>query len=122
LTGPNRGHTRAESDRDGPVRAALSSIGAHAQYANRVRADQLAAALTDLEAGTLTGAQREAAVRSAHQLAGSAGTFGHVAASLSASWFERFFSAQVPNTEQVAEAWWQLEELRRSLEEPLDLG
>ena len=109
-------------DGDGRVRAALTSIGAHARRANLVRAAQLADALSSLEADTLTGTQREAAVRSAHQLAGSAGTFGQEPASDLASWFERFFSVSASgDSTDLGHARHQLDELHRSLEEPPDL-
>ncbi|HEY5848584.1 MAG TPA: Hpt domain-containing protein [Microlunatus sp.] len=113
---------RSDVDSDGRVRAALSSIGAHARRANLVRAEQLSDALGCLEADALSLSQREAAVRSAHQLAGSAGTFGQEPASTLASWFERFFSGHTPqDRENVAHARRQLAELRRSLDDPPDL-
>lgn len=112
----------SDFDSDGRVRAALSSIGAHARRANLVRAEQLSDALARLEADALSLSQREAAVRSAHQLAGSAGTFGQEPASTLASWFERFFAAPaVQDREDVAQARRQLVELRRSLDDPPDL-
>lgn len=108
---------------DKRVREALTSIGAHARTTNLVRAEQLDDALTQLETGGLDGAQREAAVRSAHQLAGSAGTFGLGAASGLASWFERFFGrAENAASSELSEARHQLSQLRISLEESPDLG
>jgi hypothetical protein len=114
--------SRADLDGDGRVRAALTSIGAHARTANLVRAEQLTDALAQLEADLLTDTEREAAVRSAHQLAGSAGTFGQEPASLAARWFERFFSVPGPrDSEDLDGARRQLDELHRSLDEPPDL-
>lgn len=114
--------SRAELDGDGRVRAALTSIGAHARTANLVRAEQLTDALSRLEADTLTEPQREAALRSAHQLAGSAGTFGQESASLSARWFERFFSDSAPrDARDLERARRQLDELHRNLAEPPEL-
>lgn len=104
------------------VREALTSIGAHARTANLVRAEQLDVALSRLETGGLDGAEREAAVRSAHQLAGSAGTFGLGAASRLASWFERFFGrADATASGDLREARERLTELRTRLEDPPDL-
>lgn len=109
-------------DGDGRVRDALTSIGAHARSANLARAAQLADALRSLEADTLSGTQRDTAVRSAHQLAGSAGTFGQQPASRLASWFERFFTGTASaDAKELGHARRQLDELQRSLEEPPDL-
>lgn len=104
------------------VRAALTSIGAHARTANQGRADQLEAALEMLEGGGLSRSQRDVAVHSAHQLAGSAGTFGLAPASQAASWFERFFGAvDHPGPDELATARRQLIELRTRLDDPPDL-
>jgi ribosomal protein S18 acetylase RimI-like enzyme len=114
---------RADEEGHGRVREALTSIGVHARTANLGRAEQLTDALSQLEAEGLSEAQREAAVRSAHQLAGSAGTFGQEPASRAARWFERFFSDSTPRDDQDLEcARRQLQELNRSLGEPPDLG
>lgn len=117
MTEPN-----ADEDED-RVRDALTSIGAHARTANLVRVEQLDDALSRLEDGGLDGSQREVAVRSAHQLAGSAGTFGLDGASRLASWFEQFFG-RTENTAatELSEARGRLSELRTRLEEPPDLG
>lgn len=105
------------------LRAALTSIGAHARTSNLVRADTLDDALSHVESGTLTGAQQEAAVRSAHQLAGSAGTFGLRPASKLASWFERFFTTvERGGPDDLATARVRLAELRTRLDDPPDLA
>ena len=115
-----RKYVAVDEDR---VRAALTSIGVHARTANLDRADRLDDALSSLESGSLTGTQREVAVRSAHQLAGSAGTFGLGTASRLASWFERFFSSADPTGKsELGRARIQLAELRTRLDDPPDLG
>ncbi len=108
---------------DDRLRAALTSIGAHARTSNLGRADTLADALRRMESGTLTGEHQEAAVRSAHQLAGSAGTFGLQPASKLASWFERFFTTfDSVGQDDLAAARARLTELRTRLDDPPDLA
>ena len=112
--------------------AALASIGSHARVANRSRVEQIDTALDQLESGTLTDPGREEAVRSAHQLAGSAGTFGLRPASRLASLLEQFFSAlDIPVGQTASRAGLngdlgaardQLSELRSRLDDPPDLS
>ena len=114
------------------MRAALASIGSHARVANQSRAEQLDTALRQLESGTLTDPRRELAVRSAHQLAGSAGTFGLRPASRLASQLEQFFSSlDIPLGETASRAELngdlgnarnQLSELLSRLDDPPDLS
>ena len=69
----------------------LSAIAAQARRTNLVRAAEIGTALDRASAGELDAAGRAAAERTAHQLAGSAGTFGFVEVSRLARSLERFF-------------------------------
>jgi diguanylate cyclase (GGDEF)-like protein len=72
-----------------PARGALGAIGRHARAANLSRAYEIQATLTRAAAGgAVSEASRQAASRAAHQIAGSAGTFGMAAASSSAQELE----------------------------------
>ena len=116
-------HRRVVAHGDDRVRAALASIGANARTRNLGRADTLDQALSRMESGTLTFEHQEAAVRSAHQLAGSAGTFGLQPASKLASWFEWFFTTpESVGQEDRALARARLTELRTRLDDPPDLA
>jgi HPt (histidine-containing phosphotransfer) domain-containing protein len=75
------------SDLDGAIR----SIGEHALKMNLARARDLEVALTLVAAGQLDDARRISAIAAAHQLVGSAGTFGFPGASDLAAELERFF-------------------------------
>lgn len=72
---------------DGVVR----SIGDHARTVNRSRAAGLSTALDRAATGQLSEAGRGAAAELAHQLVGSAGTFGFSGVSHLASELEQFF-------------------------------
>jgi HPt (histidine-containing phosphotransfer) domain-containing protein len=118
----------ADEDR---VRSAMTVIGAQARTSNLARADHIDTALGRLESGELSADDRDLAVRSAHQLAGSAGTFGLRPASRLASRLERFFTELDVTGEpeerrrsmngDLATARSQLTELRTRLDDPPDL-
>jgi HPt (histidine-containing phosphotransfer) domain-containing protein len=74
------------------VRAAVRSIADHARTMNLGRAARLGDLLKRAESGRLPEGQRQAAVDLAHQLVGSAGTFGFPEASSLASELEQFFA------------------------------
>ena len=74
------------------MREAFRSIGHHAHAVNLDRAARLADALAVAGGGRLDDAQRASATALAHQLVGSAGTFGFPGASQLAGDLERFFA------------------------------
>ena len=67
------------------------------------RIETLEAAAHKIMEGTLTAEEREAAVREAHKLAGSLGTFGFTAGSNAARELEQQLSAEVPDAARCAE-------------------
>jgi HPt (histidine-containing phosphotransfer) domain-containing protein len=71
---------------------AVRRIGEHALTANVARAYDVQEALTLASAGRLDDDRRQAAVRAAHQLVGSAGTFGFPRASDLAGQLEEFLA------------------------------
>jgi HPt (histidine-containing phosphotransfer) domain-containing protein len=73
------------------LRAAVESIGDHARSVNLDRADRLSRALAAVAAGAWDEATRREAIDIAHQLVGSAGTFGFPEASQLAGEIERYF-------------------------------
>lgn len=82
--------TRPEAqgdDLDGIVR----TLGDHARTVNLARATGLAGALDQLAGAGLSGPERDTAAELAHQLIGSAGTFGFAEASRLAAHLEQFF-------------------------------
>ena len=86
------------ADHDGPgdaaddrLRAAVDSIRDHARSVNLGRADRLGHALAEVAAGRWDEAARSEATEIAHQLVGSAGTFGFPGASQLAGEIERYF-------------------------------
>lgn len=80
-------------DADGRVGDALRSIGHQARAVNLGRAAQLAEAMEAAEAGRLAEGRRISVIDHAHQLVGSAGTFGFPVASRLAASLEGFFAA-----------------------------
>ena len=113
---------RSNGDADRQVNDAVRSIGQHARAANLIRANHLATALAEAAAGSLVEGQRIAAVDHAHQLVGSAGTFGFPVASELAAALEGFFHAGVfGDTAATATARGQLRDLFTVLSaEPAD--
>lgn len=70
----------------------LSAIAAQARRTNLSRAAELQEALDRAAADELDGVGVAAAEQTAHQLAGSAGTFGFAGVSERARYLERFFA------------------------------
>jgi HPt (histidine-containing phosphotransfer) domain-containing protein len=83
-----------DGDGDGTAQltAAMRVIGVHARTVNLGRAARLADALAGADHGGLDDSARQTATELAHQLVGSAGTFGFVGASDLAGELERFFA------------------------------
>jgi HPt (histidine-containing phosphotransfer) domain-containing protein len=80
-----------DQDSDDRLQAAVESIGGHARSVNLERADRLSEALAAVAAGPLDESRRREAADVAHQLVGSAGTFGFEKASQLAGEIERYF-------------------------------
>jgi HPt (histidine-containing phosphotransfer) domain-containing protein len=98
------------------VRTYVRSIGDHARLVNRERAALLDDALLAAGRGGLDEDGRAAAAQLAHQLVGSAGTFGFPGASQLAGELERFFEdGDFEDRRQLAEARRQLAALHREL-------
>jgi HPt (histidine-containing phosphotransfer) domain-containing protein len=73
------------------LRAAVESIRDHARSVNLARAAYLDRVLAGIAAGRADEDERQLATESAHQLVGSAGTFGFPGASQLAGELERYF-------------------------------
>ena len=87
----NEGDSGPDDDAEARLRAVVESIGGHARSANLARADRLSEALAEVAAGALDESDRRRATDIAHQLVGSAGTFGFPGASQLAGEIERYF-------------------------------
>lgn len=98
------------------ARAAVRSLSSHALSINRRRAAEVGDALLLAEVGALDTDRREYAVELAHQLVGSAGTFGFPAASDLAADLERFFAAGLFDVPRVRAARTTLARLHQVLE------
>ncbi len=72
------------------LRAAVTSIGRHARSVNQQRAARLDRALTEMADGYRPENRRREAIEVAHQLVGSAGTFGFSGASRLAGGIEHY--------------------------------
>jgi HPt (histidine-containing phosphotransfer) domain-containing protein len=106
----------SDEDASDPVRTHVRSIGDHARTVNRERAALLADALRAASRGVLDTEGRHAAAQLAHQLVGSAGTFGFPVASELAGELERFFDeGRFTDRERLNEARRQLADLQREL-------
>ncbi|HEY5821205.1 MAG TPA: Hpt domain-containing protein [Propionibacteriaceae bacterium] len=101
---------------DGVVR----SIGDHARTVNLARAAGLGEALDDAAGGRLHDGRRRAAAELAHQLVGSAGTFGFAGVSDLAAQLERFFADGVYDATQLETARAQLGALFTQLQSDPD--
>jgi len=89
-------HSSGDGPGDDPQRRAgtiLQQIAARALQSNLRRVDALADAVRQDADGALSPSDREAAAATAHQLVGSAGTFGFVSVSAQARQLERFFTS-----------------------------
>jgi HPt (histidine-containing phosphotransfer) domain-containing protein len=98
------------------LRAAVESIRDHAQSVNQDRADRLDRALAKVAAGARDAATRQEAAEIAHQLVGSAGTFGFAGASQLAGAIERYFvEVDLGDPVQLASAREQVRRLQEEL-------
>lgn len=115
-SGPHRADG-GRTELDGVVR----TLGRRARRTNQSRAAQLCTALSRAETGGLDPAARVQAAELAHQLVGSAGTFGFVAASELAGELESFFVVGVFDEPRLEAARRQLDALGDQLDgEPSD--
>jgi HPt (histidine-containing phosphotransfer) domain-containing protein len=107
------GHAEPPEDR---LRAAVESISDHARLVNLARAGHLEQVLADIAAGRADEDKRQLATESAHQLVGSAGTFGFPGASQLAGELERYFvEADFTDQARLASAREQVARLRGEL-------
>lgn len=83
-------------EREDAVTAVLRGLSLSATRANLARSAVIAEALRAAEVGQLHERQRAAAAAAAHQVVGSAGTFGLPRASRTAAGLEDFFAAVAP--------------------------
>jgi HPt (histidine-containing phosphotransfer) domain-containing protein len=98
------------------LRAVVRSIGDHARTVNRTRADRLSQVLADVAAGSREESARHEATEIAHQLVGSAGTFGFAGASQLAGEIERYFvDADFDDPDRLAAARDQVRRLQEEL-------
>lgn len=98
------------------LRAAVESIGGHARSVNLQRAARLDRALADVAAGCREESGRQGATEVAHQLVGSAGTFGFAGASQLAGEIERYFvEADFDDPVRLARAREQVRQLAAEL-------
>jgi HPt (histidine-containing phosphotransfer) domain-containing protein len=106
----------SEEDPSESVRTYVRSIGDHARLVNRERAALLGDALLAASRGRLDEDGRATAAQLAHQLVGSAGTFGFPGASELAGELERFFDdGGFEDERRLALARHQLGALKREL-------
>ena len=92
------------ANRSERIREAIGRIGSSAERANRARGAALAEAVDRAASGDLDEAGRRRALDKAHQLVGSAGTFGYEQASKLAAELERFFAGGDFNPRRSAAA------------------
>jgi HPt (histidine-containing phosphotransfer) domain-containing protein len=105
-----------EDDPSESVRTYVRSIGDHARLVNRERAALLEDALLAAVRGGLDEDGRAAAAQLAHQLVGSAGTFGFPGASRLAEELEKFFDdGEFDDRRRLADARRQLAALHQEL-------
>lgn len=98
------------------LRAAVESIGGHARSVNQERAARLDQALSEAAAGWRGDARRREAAEAAHQLVGSAGTFGFSGASQLAGEIERYLRSGDPDDPaRLAAARDQVRQLQEAL-------
>ena len=96
--------TANELDRLARARQAVQGIGDAALRSNQHRAEVLAVALEAAGRGDLSDDDWAAAAAVAHQLVGSAGTFGYTRASKLARELERLLIAAEAGASELAEA------------------
>lgn len=108
--------TRVSAGEIDRVLPAMRGLRARARATNLARADQLQSALDRAADGELDEAGRAQAVSVAHQLIGSAGTFGFSDASRRGAELKDFFSAREVDEDDVQTARIRLMALRTDLE------
>ena len=107
---------RSADDPDDALSSILAGLSVSAGQANLARSELIAEALLASDAGGLAEEQRSAAEQAAHQIVGSAGTFGSRRASDLAAALESYFARdETARSAGLEEARLQLEELRREL-------
>jgi HPt (histidine-containing phosphotransfer) domain-containing protein len=107
-------------DPDDALRAVMRALAVSAREANLARTAVLEEALAALETGPLTPEHRAAAASAAHQVVGSAGTFGRGRSSELAAGLEQWFtdrSSEVADAASRARVRAQVAELRADLTE-----
>jgi len=107
---------RTEDVGEDRLRAAVESIGGHARSVNQTRAGRLSQALDEVATGRWDEADRREAAEIAHQLVGSAGTFGFAGVSQLAGEIERYFlEADLDDPVRLATARDQVRRLQEEL-------
>jgi HPt (histidine-containing phosphotransfer) domain-containing protein len=109
---------RPVEDPDDALGAVMAVLAASAREANLARTAVIEDALAALAAGQLDTARREAAESAAHQVVGSAGTFGRHRASELAAGLEQWFREDAPapaDADRLARARAQVVALRADL-------
>ena len=108
---------RSADDPDDALSSVLAGLALSARQANLARSEVIAEALVAVAEGRLTEAQRAAAEHAAHQVVGSAGTFGAHRASELAGFLEVYLTGdEAARADGLSRAQAQLEEVRRELE------
>jgi len=107
----------AEDWPDDPAGAALRHLSFRARQSNLARVAQLEAVLHRAGKGRLDAEDRDRAAEAAHQVVGSAGTFGYPQASALAARLEQLLlDSDPPAPGPWREAWATLAALRHELE------
>lgn len=106
---------------DEDTRTRVADIADRARERNLGRADELAAWASIAEQGEISTEQRGEAAEIAHQLAGSAGTFGYLEATEVAREVEKLFS-EADGTESWSRLTECVHDLARRLREPPELS
>ncbi|GAA1431950.1 hypothetical protein GCM10009616_20210 [Microlunatus lacustris] len=95
-----------DDDPDDALRAVVRSLAASARESNLARTGVLEEALAALGAGALSVELRDSAVSAAHQVAGSAGTFGkHRSSALAADLEQWFHEVALPGPDPARLDW-----------------
>jgi HPt (histidine-containing phosphotransfer) domain-containing protein len=115
---------RPIEDPDEGFREVMRGLAASARQANLARTAVLEEALRALRVGPLAPDARDAAVRAAHQVVGSAGTFGRHRSSELAAGLEQWFRTGPlqPKDAGLEQAWQQVAALRADLDADPDEG
>ena len=114
----------AQAPPSGPAataRIAMEGIGAQARRSNQARVSQLTAALHRSSAGELSPLECQRSMEVAHQLVGSAGTFGYQRVSELGRQLESFFAGGAQgNAAQLAAAALALVHMQEDLASPAE--